>query len=238
METWKITVFSEWVSLPTNGGLSLERQQRVTFFATFCDIWLILRQHDLIVNPSLLIFKVSSNIFRCVEYAQLWVEAFRLANTTTKYWPLMADSTLSNSRNILTASSSRTSAIWKEMCVFVYRLYRLIAALTSQVAVLSLTSKMTHLTTLPYFSHSSFVSPSRSSSTSPLPTMFYKTKADENKPWQKGTKAFISFPFCYLSKLYLKVCALTALKGLVLSRFLDLFYTWQVVLLLPVLKCW
>lgn len=38
-----------------------------------------------------------------------------------------------------------------------------------------LTSKMTHLTTLPYFSHSSFVSPSRSSSTSPRPTMFCKT---------------------------------------------------------------
>lgn len=36
-----------------------------------------------------------------------------------------------------------------------------------------LTSKMTHLMTLPYFSHSSFVSASRSSSTSPLPTMFY-----------------------------------------------------------------
>lgn len=39
----------------------------------------------------------------------------------------------------------------------------------------ALTSKMTHLTTLPYFSHSSFVSPSRSSSTSPRPTMFYET---------------------------------------------------------------
>lgn len=42
----------------------------------------------------------------------------------------------------------------------------------------ALTSKMTHLTTLPYFSHSSFVSPSRSSSTSPRPTMFYKTDTD------------------------------------------------------------
>lgn len=62
--------------------------------------------------------------------------SFRLAHTTTKYWPLMADSTLSNSRNILTASSSRTSAIWKEMCAFVYRLYRFIDALTSQVAIL------------------------------------------------------------------------------------------------------
>lgn len=31
----------------------------------------------------------------------------------------MADSTLSNSRNILTASSSGTSAIWKVKCVFV-----------------------------------------------------------------------------------------------------------------------
>lgn len=40
-----------------------------------------------------------------------------------------------------------------------------------------LTSKMTHLTTLPYFSHSSLVSPSRSSSTSPRPTMFCKTHA-------------------------------------------------------------
>lgn len=29
------------------------------------------------------------------------------------YWPLMADSTRSNSRNIRTASSSGTSAIWK-----------------------------------------------------------------------------------------------------------------------------
>lgn len=42
-----------------------------------------------------------------------------------------------------------------------------------------LTSKMTHLTTLPYFSHSSFVSPSRSSSTSPRPTMFCKTHVPE-----------------------------------------------------------
>lgn len=41
---------------------------------------------------------------------------------------------------------------------------------------LSLTSKMTHFPTLPYFSHSSLVSTSRSSSTSPAPTMFWKTK--------------------------------------------------------------
>lgn len=34
------------------------------------------------------------------------------------YWPLMADSTLSNSRNILTASSSGTSAIWGDRCVW------------------------------------------------------------------------------------------------------------------------
>lgn len=38
---------------------------------------------------------------------------------------------------------------------------------------------MTHFPTLPYFSHSSLVSTSRSSSTSPAPTMFWKTK---NKP--------------------------------------------------------
>lgn len=36
-----------------------------------------------------------------------------MALKRSEYWPLMADSTLSNSRNILTASSSGTSAIWQ-----------------------------------------------------------------------------------------------------------------------------
>lgn len=40
----------------------------------------------------------------------------------------------------------------------------------------TLTSNITHFPTLPYFSHSSLVSTSKSSSTSPAPTMFYKQK--------------------------------------------------------------
>lgn len=51
-----------------------------------------------------------------------------------------------------------------------------------------LTSKITHLTTLPYFSHSSFVSASRSSSTSPLPTIFCRNTHTPLEAWPFFTR--------------------------------------------------
>lgn len=101
-----------------------------------------------------------------------------------QYWPLMADSTLSNSRNILTASSSGTTAIWETFGLSL-SLPSINPRHTSGFSVL--TSNMTHFTTLPYFSHSSFVSPSKSSSTSPRPTMFCETNKDI-RPTNTGPK--------------------------------------------------
>lgn len=52
---------------------------------------------------------------QCRECVQCWCSWSRWGCVCVCVsWPLMADSTLSNSRNILTASSSSTSAIWKQ----------------------------------------------------------------------------------------------------------------------------
>lgn len=52
----------------------------------------------------------------------------------------MADSTLSNSRNILTASSSGTSAIWEAECVFVF-----VLLITFNETSLDPSSQISHL---------------------------------------------------------------------------------------------